>query len=40
MVNDEPGALEARDRRQVPFGSDLFTERSGAPLAGASGRSC
>ena len=32
MVNDEPGALEAALAGQVPFGSDLFTERSGGPV--------
>jgi preprotein translocase subunit SecD len=33
MVNDEPGALEqALASGQAPFGSDLFTERSGAPV--------
>jgi len=29
MVNDDPGALEAALNGQVPFGSDLFTERNG-----------
>jgi preprotein translocase subunit SecD len=29
MVNDDPGALEAALAGQVPFGSDLFTERNG-----------
>ena len=39
MVDDDPGALERRSRGQVPFGSDLFTERSGAPvLVQAAGR--
>ncbi len=32
MVNEEPGALEAAVAGQVPFGSDLFTERSGGPV--------
>jgi preprotein translocase subunit SecD len=32
MVNDEPGALEAAIAGQAPFGSDLFTERSGGPV--------
>ena len=32
MVNDEPGALEQAQAGQVPFGSDLFTERNGAPV--------
>jgi len=32
MVNEEPGALEAAAAGQVPFGSDLFTERGGAPV--------
>jgi preprotein translocase subunit SecD len=32
MVNDDPGALEAALAGQVPFGSDLFTERGGAPV--------
>jgi len=32
MVNDDPGALEAAIAGQVPFGSDLFTERSGAKV--------
>ncbi|TMH34959.1 MAG: protein translocase subunit SecD, partial [Betaproteobacteria bacterium] len=32
MVNDEPGALEQAMSGQVPLGSDLFTERSGAPV--------
>ena len=32
MVNDEPGALEAAIAGQPPFGSDVFTERGGAPL--------
>ena len=34
MVNEEPGALEQAIAGQVPFGSDLFTERSGEPGAG------
>jgi len=32
MVNDDPGALEAAVGGEVPFGSDLFTERGGAQL--------
>ncbi|HET7032459.1 MAG TPA: protein translocase subunit SecD, partial [Casimicrobiaceae bacterium] len=32
MVNEDPGALEAAVAGQVPFGSDLFTERSGGPV--------
>ena len=33
MVNEEPGALEqALASGQAPFGSDLFTERGGAPV--------
>ncbi len=32
MVNEDPGALEQALAGQVPFGSDLFTERSGAPV--------
>ena len=32
MVNDDPGALEAALNGQVPFGSDLFTERGGTPV--------
>jgi len=32
MVNDDPGALEAALAGQVPFGSDLFTERGGTPV--------
>ncbi len=32
MVNDDPGALEAAIGGQVPFGSDLYTERSGAKV--------
>ncbi len=32
MVNEDPGALEAALRGQVPFGSDLFTERGGQPV--------
>jgi len=32
MVNEEPGALEQALAGQVPLGSDLFTERSGAPV--------
>ena len=29
MVNEDPGALEQAVGGQVPFGSDLFTERNG-----------
>ncbi len=32
MVNEEPGAFEAAVQGQVPFGSDLFTERSGSQV--------
>ena len=32
MVNEDPGALEAAMSGQVPFGSDLFVDRSGAPV--------
>jgi preprotein translocase subunit SecD len=32
MVNDDPGALEAALAGQVPFGSDLFTERGGSQV--------
>ncbi len=32
MVNDDPGALEQALAGQVPFGNDLFTERSGQPV--------
>jgi preprotein translocase subunit SecD len=32
MVNEEAGALEAAMRGQAPFGSDLFTDRSGHPI--------
>jgi preprotein translocase subunit SecD len=32
MVNEDPGALEQALAGQVPFGSDLFTERSGVPV--------
>jgi len=32
MVNEEPGALDAAIAGQVPFGSDLFTERGGQPV--------
>jgi len=32
MVNEEPGALEQALAGQVPLGSDLFIERSGAPV--------
>ena len=32
MVNDDPGALEAALSGQVPFGSDLFTERGGSQV--------
>jgi len=32
MVNEDPGALEAALAGQVPFGSDLFSERGGQPV--------
>jgi len=32
MVNDDQGVLEGALAGNVPFGSDLFTERGGAPL--------
>jgi preprotein translocase subunit SecD len=32
MVNDDPGVLEAALAGSPPLGSDLFTERGGAPL--------
>src|SRR6266536_729456 len=32
MVDEDPTALEQALAGQVPFGSDLFTERSGAPV--------
>ena len=32
MVNEEPGAFEQAVAGQVPFGSDLFTDRSGAKV--------
>ena len=32
MVNEDPGAVEAALAGQVPFGSDLFTERGGQPV--------
>ena len=32
MVNDEPGALESALAGQVPFGSDVFSERGGSPV--------
>ena len=32
MVNEDPGALEQALAGQAPFGSDLFTERGGAPV--------
>jgi preprotein translocase subunit SecD len=32
MVDDTPGALEAALAGQVPFGTELYTERGGAPL--------
>ena len=32
MVNDDPGAFEQAIAGQVPFGSDLFTERNGEPV--------
>lgn len=32
MVDDSPGALEAALQGQVPFGTELYTERGGSPL--------
>jgi preprotein translocase subunit SecD len=32
MVNEDPGAIEQALNGQVPFGSDLFTERGGSPV--------
>ena len=32
MVDDTPGALEAAQTGQVPFGTELYVERGGAPL--------
>ena len=32
MVDDTPGSLEAALAGQVPFGTDLYTERGGRPL--------
>jgi preprotein translocase subunit SecD len=32
MVEDSPGALEAAQGGQVPFGTELYVERGGAPL--------
>jgi preprotein translocase subunit SecD len=32
MVNEEPGSLEQAIGGNVPFGSDLFTERNGQPV--------
>ena len=32
MVNEDPGALEAASGGNVPFGSDLFAERTGQPV--------
>ena len=32
MVNDDPGALEPRLAGQVPFGTELYVERGGAPV--------
>ncbi|MGL1832419.1 protein translocase subunit SecD [Rhodocyclaceae bacterium SMB388] len=32
MVDDSPGALDAALQGQVPFGTELFTERGGGPL--------
>ncbi len=32
MVNDDPGALEAAEGGQVPFGSDLYTDRNGQKI--------
>jgi preprotein translocase subunit SecD len=32
MVDDTPGALDAAQTGQVPFGTELYVERGGAPL--------
>jgi preprotein translocase subunit SecD len=32
MVNDDPAAIEQARNGQVPFGNDLFTDRSGEPI--------
>jgi preprotein translocase subunit SecD len=32
MVDDTPGALDAAQTGQVPFGTELYVERAGAPL--------
>ena len=32
MVDDTPGSLEAAQSGQVPFGTELYTERGGMPL--------
>ncbi|MDQ5906954.1 MAG: preprotein translocase subunit SecD, partial [Pseudomonadota bacterium] len=32
MVDDTPGALDAAQAGQVPFGTELYVERAGAPL--------
>jgi preprotein translocase subunit SecD len=32
MVNEDPGALEAALAGQVPYGSDLYTDRNGQPV--------
>ncbi len=32
MVDDSPGALEAALEGQIPFGTELYTERGGSPL--------
>jgi preprotein translocase subunit SecD len=32
MVNEDPGVLEMARNGQLPLGSDLFTERNGAPV--------
>jgi preprotein translocase subunit SecD len=32
MVDDTPGAVEAAQAGQVPFGTELYVERGGAPL--------
>ncbi len=32
MVDDGPGALEAGLAGNVPFGTELYTERGGSPL--------
>src|SRR5689334_2307811 len=32
MVNDDPGALEQAMQGQIPFGSELLTDRNGQPI--------